>query len=171
MITNFIWAIVYFKQLFYPSSINYSLGLSGIVLLPFVYFVASLSVLTIPNDESRIIKSPGMIWTIIFFIGLITLFVILGKYKYIFLLYFVLLEPLKVKFIDMKSIKYLKIKYVSLAIVSFLVFSISTVLPPFNSKVNTAAMWMGGIYFSILNLMDYTLPFLTKKIENWQDYN
>ena len=162
---NLFWSFLYFKQLFYPDSQDYIINLSAIALLPFIYFVAVLSVLTIPVDRSKILTSPGMIWALIYTFGLFVLFATIGKYNYIVLLFVVITEPLKVKFIDNASIKHLKTKYISLALISFLLLSICTLLPKMNAPANATAMWMGGFYFLILLFLDlFFYKLVNKKV-------
>jgi len=165
VISNIIWALIYFKQLLYPNTNSYIINLSGIVLLPFIYFIATLFVLTIPEKKYNLLKSSGIIWSIIFSTALVVLFIILGKYNYIFLIYFILIEPLKIRFLNHSPIRYLKIKYISLAIISFIILSISTVLPRLNSPINATAMWMGGFYCIILIIIDYKFPALLTKLK------
>ena len=163
---NLMWSLIYFKQLVWPNTQSYLINLSGIVLLPFIYFVAILFILTIPEVKSKSIEWFGTIWSSVFSIALISLFVAIGRYNYIFLLLFIWIEPLKIKFIYNGTIKHLKIKYIVLAIVSFLIISISVFLPKINATVNASAMWMGGIYFIFLAILDLKSQVLSKKVDS-----
>jgi len=84
-------------------------------------------------------------------------------FNYVILFLFILIEPLKNRFINNQSNTYLAIKYLVLGIITFILVFIVELFPKLNAPINAAAMWMGGFYFLILIFIDNKLPFIMRK--------
>ncbi len=165
IIFNLLWSISYFKQLIFPDDEKYIYILSRILFLPFIYVIAFVFILLMPSKLGFKKQYFILLIPLLFIISIVKFMFISHAFNYLIIFLFVLIEPIKNRFINNGSNTYLALKYLILGIITFLLIFVGEALPKLNAPINASAMWMGGIYFIILIIIDYKLPMLTRKIK------